>query len=73
MHKSAICFFALACGLILTAVLVAQTDKNYSPLEPEERSYITPQPQAGPVIQTKDKAYKIPRKQVLIESFTRTS
>jgi hypothetical protein len=73
MSIKTICFLAFGLGLILTAVLMAQTEKNYCPVELEEQSIIAPQPQEEPGIPTKDKVYTVPRKQVLIESFTRTS
>jgi hypothetical protein len=73
MSIKTICFLAFGLGLILTAVLMAQTEKNYCPLEPEEQSVITSPPPEEPVIPTKDKVYTVPRKQVLIEAFTRTS
>lgn len=73
MRIRTICFLAVGLGLFLAAVLMAQTEKNYCPLEPEEQSVIASQPQGEPVILTKDKLYTVPRKQVLIEAFTRTT
>jgi hypothetical protein len=73
MRIRTICFLAFAVALVFAAVLMAQTEKNYCPLEPEEQSVIISQPQGEPVILTKDKVYTVPRKQVLIEGFTRTS
>ncbi len=73
MRIKTICFLVFVLGWILASGLLAQTEKNYCPLEPEEQSVIAPPPEGEPAIPTKDKVYTVPRKQVLIEGFTRTS
>jgi hypothetical protein len=72
MRVAIICFSALLLVGVLVLTLSAQTERNYCPLEPEEQAVITSPPPGGPVILTKEKLYTVPRKQVLIEAFTRT-
>lgn len=73
MRIKTICFLALMLGWVLVAVLVAQTNRNYCPLDSDEQTLIVTQTQVEPIFSTKDKVYTVPRKQVLIEAFTRTS
>ena len=73
MRIKTICFVGLMLGWILVAALVAQTDRNYCPLDSDEQTLTATQPQAEPIGSTKDRLYTVPRKQVLIEGFTRTS
>jgi len=73
MRIKTVCFIIFVLGWVGAAALLAQTEKNYCPLEAEELSVMTSPPQVEPVIPTKDKVYTVPRKQVLIEGFTRTS
>ena len=72
MRVGTICLLAFVLVGIFAVALRAQTERNYCPLEPEEKALITSPPQGGPVILTKEKVYTVPRKQVLIEAFTRT-
>lgn len=72
MRIKTVCFLIFIPGWVWAATLLAQTEKNYCPVEREEQAIIAPQPQGEPAIPTKDKLYAVPRKQVLIESFTRT-
>jgi hypothetical protein len=73
MRIKTICFVVLMLGWILAATLAAQSDRNYCPLDSDEQTLTATQPQIEPIGSTKDKAYTVPRKQVLIEGFTRTS
>ena len=73
MRIKTICFVVLMLGWVLAAALVAQTDRNYCPLDSDEQTLTATQPQVEPIGSTKDKLYTVPRKQVLIEGFTRTT
>ena len=73
MRIKTVCFLIFILGWVGAAMLLAQSEKNYCPVELEEQAIIASQPQGEPAIPTKDKVYTVPRKQVLIESFTRTS
>jgi len=74
MRIKTICFVGLMLGWVLAAALMAQTERLYCPLDSDEQTLTATQPQVEPTGSTEDKAgYTVPRKQVLIEGFTRTS
>lgn len=66
-------FLVLMLGWIIVAVLAAQANRNYSPLDSGDQTLTATQPQVEPIGTTKDKVYTVPRKQVLIEGFTSTT
>ncbi len=67
MRIKTICFLVFMLGWILAAVLIAQTERYCCPLNSDEQTITVTQTQDESILSTKDKAYTVPRKQMLIE------
>jgi len=70
MRSKTVCFIALLFLFVLASGLFAQSGPNYTPIDPESQSsVVAPPTQEEPT--SPPKLYTVPRKQVLIEAFTR--
>jgi hypothetical protein len=71
MRSITICFIALLLLFVLASGLFAQSGPNYTPIDPESQAgIVAPSTQEEPAPPS-PKLYTVPRKQVLIEAFTR--